>query len=113
MLVRRLLFGNGAGLRTYFLVVHHVYDPSQQCDEIFTGQSIITSSKQRPLAPIHGQQYPCPQTHALCKVHAPPEVYCHQAATETQSIEVKDGRVADVCQTTQMMILKRFVDSFI
>ena len=55
------------------------------------GKVILTSPEQSPLAPIHGQQYPCPETHALRKVHASPQVDRHQAATEAQTVEVENG----------------------
>lgn len=78
------------------LVIHHVYISCQHVLQISNKTVILTSSEQSPLAPIHGQQYPCPQTHALRKVHASPQVYCQQAATEAQPVEIKNGRVADV-----------------
>ncbi len=59
---------------------------------------MVTSSEQSPLAPIHGQQHPRPQTYALRKVHAPPQIYRHQASAETEAVEIENGRVAYVCQ---------------
>ena len=58
----------------------------------------LTSAEQCPLAPIHRQQNTSPQTHALRKVHAAPQVHGEQATAEVQTVEVEDGCVTDVCQ---------------
>ena len=62
----------------------------------FSSYQALTSSEQSALAPIHGQQDPRPETDALREIHAPPQVHGHQAAAETQPVEIEHGRVADV-----------------
>lgn len=69
--------------------------------------------KHRPLTPIHRQQHPRPETHALRKIHAPPQIHGQQATTEAQSAKVEDGRIANVGQTAQVVVFERFVHGVI
>ena len=79
----------------------------------FSSHQVRTSSEESALAPIHGQQDPRPETDALREIHAPPQVHGHQAAAETQPVEVEDGRVADVREAAQVVVLERFVHGFV
>ena len=81
--------------------------------EEFSSHRVLTSSEESALAPIHGQQDPRPETDALREVHAPPQVHGHQAAAETQPVEVEHGRVANVREAAQVVVLERFIHGFV
>ena len=65
--------------------------------------------KHRSLTPIHRQQHPRPETDTLRKIHAPPQIHRQQPATEAQPVKIKHGRITNVRQTAQMVVLKRFI----
>ena len=69
----------------------------------------LTSAKQCPLAPIHRQQNASPETHALRKVDAAPQVHGEQATAKVQAVEVEDGCVADVRQGAHVRVRERLV----
>lgn len=72
-----------------------------------------TSSKKRPLSPIHSQHTPRPEAHTLREVNTPPEIHGNYTAAEAQPPKIKNGRVTDIRQATKVPIMESLVDSLI
>lgn len=73
----------------------------------------LTSSKQGPLAPIHSQQDPRPETDALRKIHTSPQIHSQQPSAKIHAVEVEDRCVTNVSQTAHMLVFESFVDRFV
>lgn len=52
-----------------------------------------TSSKQRPLSPIHSKHTPSSEANTLRKVDTPPEIHSQHASSKVQPPKVKDSSV--------------------
>lgn len=72
-----------------------------------------TSSKECSLGPVHGQHAARAETDALREVDASPEVHGQNTAAEAEAAEIEDGRVADVRQAAEMLVLEGFVDDVV
>lgn len=72
-----------------------------------------TSSKQRPLGPIHSKHTPRPKANTLRKVNTPPEIHSQHTTSKVQPPKVEDSSVTDIRQTTQVSVVERLVDSIV
>lgn len=72
-----------------------------------------TSSKQRPLSPIHSEHTPRSKANTLRKVNTPPEIHSQHTTSKVQPPKVEDSSVTDICQTTQVSVVERLIDSIV
>lgn len=72
-----------------------------------------TSSKQRPLSPIHSKHTPRSETNTLRKVNTPPEIHSQNTTSKVQPPKVEDSSVTNIRQTTQVFVVERLVDSIV
>ena len=72
-----------------------------------------TSSKQRPLSPIHSKHTPRSKANTLRKVDTPPEIHSQHTTSEVQPPKVENSSVTDIRQTTQVSVVECPVDSVV
>lgn len=73
----------------------------------------LTSTKECPLSPVHGQQDSSTQADTLRKVDAAPEIHSQQPAAKVQPVKVEDCSVANVGQATHVSVFKCFVHGLV